>query len=109
MYIGILLIIILAIICYFIFNNNSSYNLKFKAVDVYSPDVYVNLYKGNKKVKFDALYYTDGIEIPVAKNDSGVTVSKFDLTDDEIVVKLLNGNQVNIKVDLKSIENLNSN
>ena len=95
-FIPIVIVVIIGLI--FIVNNQTNnYLIKVSIVDVKSPDRILTLYKDNKKVEFDSIYYLDDVFIC---DSTTPNVSKTAIKDiKNLKVKLKNGKIIKVKVE----------
>ena len=90
----VIIVIILGLII--ILNIDNGYIVKIDIVDLKSPDRVLVLYKDNKKVDFDSIYYLDNVYIC---NSETPYVAKSILKNvKRLKVKLKNGKVINVKV-----------
>ena len=91
------IVIIVAIgLVFIISQSNGNYIIKVNIVDEKSPDRVLELYKNNKKIDFDSIYYLDDVFICDSKVPN---VAKSALKRmDKLKVKLKDGKIVKAKV-----------
>jgi len=94
------IVIIVAIGLVFITSqSNGNYIVKVNMVDAKSPDRILELYKDNKKIDFDSIYYLDDVFICNNKVPNAAKSALKNVT--KLKVKLKNGKTIKVKVEME--------
>jgi len=94
--IGIVLIIAISILFHQYNEKNASYKIVVSIIEKDSPDRNITVYKNNKKIEFDSIYYLDDVLLCKGINP---TINKFDVKDgEELKVKIKNKKEIKAKV-----------
>ena len=91
-----IILVILAMLLIFSNHNQGNYYIKVKAVDKNSPDVRLTVYKDEKEIEVDAIYYKNDVLLCFGNN---LTTNKFNINNnDEMKVVLKNKKEIMAKV-----------
>lgn len=91
------LVIVIAIVILFVFNNKYNLSIKVDLVDSKSPDRILTVYNKNKLFKYDHIEYTDGIYLCSYNNP---TVGYVDIkSEKELVIVLKNNKKIKVRLE----------
>ena len=79
---------------------DKEYTFKVELIDAHTPDRYLTVYEYGKVIVIKELMYEDDVKIPVAINDTKVSVSNSDIFNQTTLkVKLKNGKVVTANLE----------